>query len=388
MKSIEYVNRMRAEHPAEWIKEKRQIVHALEVLHMAYEETVTGTPAETLKTVISQVGYDAAAAIIATLVNREAWDGRISRRVVQWAQTVPGAFDATAATEIHIYTNQIHMAHLDQLAKCFMRMDPPPAPDPSPVQAADETPADPSPVQAADETPADPSPVQAADETPPDPSPVQAADETPPDPSPVQAADETPAKLVPDMKKFEFSRDFLTVLSGDGSRKTFSARYAIQNDAELKRGETLPAVYIYATTPQKVVKIAVPGDDDYYPAAYAAATADPSPVQAADETPADPSPVQAADETPADPSPDRRRIPEKTFAGTTIKGAAYLILFDHINARTRVIIAREARAALRDTVEKAGFYYSAPMDSWNKKLTFKAYRAAVALAAELDKIAV
>ena len=36
-------------------------------------------------------------------------------------------------------------------------------------------------------------------------------------------------------------------------------------------------------------------------------------------------------------------------------------------------------------VENAGFYYSSKMNSWNKKLTFKAYRAAQELAKELTK---
>ena len=135
-----------------------------------------------------------------------------------------------------------------------------------------------------------------------------------------------------------------------------------------------------------------------------------------DETPADPSqdeqpapeqadeqPAQAEqeqteqpDETPADPSQDEQPapdpkqahgpIPEKTFIGTSIKGARFEILFDGETQRTRVIIPAEYREAARATVEKAGFYYSAPLDSWNKKLTFRAYRAAVALAAELEKV--
>ena len=122
-----------------------------------------------------------------------------------------------------------------------------------------------------------------------------------------------------------------------------------------------------------------------------------------DETPADPSqdeqpapeqadeqPAQAEQEQTEQPAPDPKQahgpIPEKTFIGTSIKGARFEILFDGETQRTRVIIPAEYRDAARATVEKAGFYYSAPLDSWNKKLTFRAYRAAVALAAELEKV--
>ena len=75
------------------------------------------------------------------------------------------------------------------------------------------------------------------------------------------------------------------------------------------------------------------------------------------------------------------------FIGTSIKGARYEIIFDGDTQRTRVIIPAEHRDTLKPIVEKAGFYYAAAMDSWNKKLTFRAYRAAVALAAALDKAA-
>ena len=79
-------------------------------------------------------------------------------------------------------------------------------------------------------------------------------------------------------------------------------------------------------------------------------------------------------------------MPEKTFVGTVIEGKHFRIVFDGDVQRTRVIIPAEHRDAARAAVEQAGFYYSAALDSWNKKLTFRAYRAAVALAAELEKV--
>lgn len=111
------------------------------------------------------------------------------------------------------------------------------------------------------------------------------------------------------------------------------------------------------------------------------------PAPALDEQPAAPA-AAAPVEQPAerDPKQARGTVPEKTFVDTSIDGACYRILFDGKTQRTRVIIPEEYREKARATVEKAGFYFSPIMESWNKKLTFKAYRAAQALAAELDKV--
>ena len=89
------------------------------------------------------------------------------------------------------------------------------------------------------------------------------------------------------------------------------------------------------------------------------------------------------------PAPDTKQargpVPEKTFIGTSISGRGYSIVFDGGCNRTRVIVTDDVKEKARPIIEKAGFYYSAALDSWNKKLTFRAYRAAQALAAELEK---
>ena len=221
------------------------------------------------------------------------------------------------------------------------------------------------------------------------------------------------------MKKYTFTAHTLTACGPnfpDG--KTFPARYELQDSADMKRGQLAPVVHVFATVDEKTVKIDVPADDAYYYDALKAAqeaaaeqeqTEQPAQAEQEqadeqpDETPADPSqdeqptpeqadeqPAQAEQEQAEQPAPDPKQahgpIPEKTFIGTSIKGARFEILFDGETQRTRVIIPAEYRDAARATVEKAGFYYSAPLDSWNKKLTFRAYRAAVALAAELEKV--
>lgn len=94
-----------------------------------------------------------------------------------------------------------------------------------------------------------------------------------------------------------------------------------------------------------------------------------------------PAPVEA-------PSPKDAHgpIPEKTFIDTTIQGAGWRIHFDPATQRTRVFIDSNASAAFRKAIEQAGFHWSSSMQSFNKKLTFRAYRAAQALAQSLRRL--
>lgn len=94
------------------------------------------------------------------------------------------------------------------------------------------------------------------------------------------------------------------------------------------------------------------------------------------------------DNTPAEmpvdnPKKARGPVPEKTFIGDTIHGNGWRIYFDGEKARTRIIFDGNPSAAAKAAVENAGFYFSSVMNSWNKKLTFKAYRAAKAVSIEL-----
>lgn len=104
------------------------------------------------------------------------------------------------------------------------------------------------------------------------------------------------------------------------------------------------------------------------------------------ETPAaetvKPEPEKAA----RDPKQARGPVPEKTFIGETIQGNGWKIIFDSEANRTRVIFEKTPTAAAKAATENAGFYYSSAMNSWNKKLTFKAYRAAKALSSQLSEL--
>lgn len=93
-----------------------------------------------------------------------------------------------------------------------------------------------------------------------------------------------------------------------------------------------------------------------------------------------------SDEAPAaDPKATRGPVPEKDFVNDTIKGAGWSIVFDEWNQRTRVVCTDAIRDAARPIIEAAGFYYSPRLNSWNKKLTHRAHRAALALADQLSR---
>lgn len=87
-----------------------------------------------------------------------------------------------------------------------------------------------------------------------------------------------------------------------------------------------------------------------------------------------------------DPKQAHGPVPEKTFIGETIQGNGWKIIFDSEANRTRVIFEKTPTAAAKAATENAGFYYSSAMNSWNKKLTFKAYRAAKALSSQLSEL--
>ena len=200
------------------------------------------------------------------------------------------------------------------------------------------------------------------------------------------------------MKKYTFAADSLTVCGPHFPEgKSFPVRYELQDRDEMKRGQILPIIHAFATLEDgKEIKIDIPGDDEYYNDAATAmddaekagcsASTEPDaadPVEAVEEPDAA-DPVEAAEE-PQEPAKERT-IPEKTFIGTAITGRGYAIIFDKATERTRVILSDPTNRKARAAIKEAGFYYSPSAKSWNRKLTFRAYRAANALAAQLDKI--
>ncbi len=232
------------------------------------------------------------------------------------------------------------------------------------------------------------------------------------------------------MAKFDFTNDTITCAG-----RTFPVKFSVTPSG---------SVMVFVTMPDRSEPARVrftPGDEAY-PAALAAAkgelsgeftqpeepaTVEPAPVAIEESAPVEAAPVEEpAEERPeiisnpveaetptaepvpvleeqepaapvetetptAEPVPAAvpveqatpRTIPEKTFIGETITGKGWRILFDGEAQRTRVCFDAAPTDAARAAVEKAGFYFSAALNSYNKKLTFKAHRAAVALSGDL-----
>ncbi len=188
------------------------------------------------------------------------------------------------------------------------------------------------------------------------------------------------------MNDFIFTFDSMTCKG-----KSFPAGYSVTPSGSV-------LVFVQQDNGEKT-RIRFNPDHPYYSAALAAAKAvktagersetisEPAPITApAPEKPAEQPAAPAKAEQPADGKQTRGPVPEKTFIGQIIEGKGWRILFDGETGRTRVIFDAAPSDAARAAVEKAGFYFSAVMNSWNKKLTFKAYRAAQALSVELQTV--
>lgn len=177
-----------------------------------------------------------------------------------------------------------------------------------------------------------------------------------------------------------FTRDSLTI---DGI--TRPAEYSVT-----PAGTVFVFVAVDVDGQERKVRIKIPADDPRYAAALAAAQEpQPEPEQAAQKQPQEEQPAQeqAQEEQPArDPKQARGPVPDKAFIGLEIKGKGWKIVFDGSYDRTRVIFKRKPSSAAREALDKHGFFWSPAMQSWNKKLTHKAFRAAQALALELRTI--
>ncbi len=166
--------------------------------------------------------------------------------------------------------------------------------------------------------------------------------------------------------------------------KKMSNKYEFKPAALVVNGKEFPARYenlpgkiaVYVTVKENgaenIVNVEIPENDSNFLAALEIA-------EQASRQPAQ----EERPETIPEQDPARAAIPEKTFAGETITGKGWSIIFDSGLQRTRVIVNDNARSKLAPIIENAGFFYSKAQNSWNKKLSWKAYRAAQALANEL-----
>ena len=291
-------------------------IKTLEAYYRKNVDMYTCRPDDTILDFIRAVGFDRASAAVATLVNQSAWDGRISKRNAAWAAEIPGALDNEAANHLYMYTNEIHKAHLNQLADVLRTLDPDKIPAPAPETSA--------PAESPEERP----------ETISEPAETAAPA---PDAAETETAPET-IRPIEDLRKLDPEK---------------AAKYE-----KLIRGAMKANAEKAAQDPAQA------------PAPEASATA---PERKRPETILKASPEK----------PPRGPAKEKDFAGESLTGKGWSIVFDTGLNRTRVIVAEPFREKLRPMIEAAGFYYSNAQNSWNKKLTHKAHRAAVALADNL-----
>ena len=96
-------------------------------------------------------------------------------------------------------------------------------------------------------------------------------------------------------------------------------------------------------------------------------------------------PAKAKAAKPA-PQPKAAIPADDAWIGTTITGKGWTIAFDEATQRTKVAFEGTPSAKQKAAIDAAGFYWSNTTKSWNKKLTRKAYRAALALAETLNAI--
>lgn len=131
MKNVNTIHEQVTTNREQWFQYRRTLeanLSTLEALYAAQYDAESplyhSTPAQTVAAFVESVGYEAAVEIVASLVNRSAWDGRISRRCAEWANAQENSWDEEACSRLSIYTNRIHTAHLDQIAAAMMKYEP------------------------------------------------------------------------------------------------------------------------------------------------------------------------------------------------------------------------------------------------------------------------
>ena len=126
------------------------------------------------------------------------------------------------------------------------------------------------------------------------------------------------------------------------------------------------------------VRLRIAPDMPSYAAAVEAA-------KAAEKAAAQPA-KQAAPKAEKPAQPAKQAVPTD-WVGSRIDGKGWYVVFDDAAKRTRFVFAQKPTDAQAAAIAAAGFYFSANMQSYNKHLTLKAYKAAMALVATLNGLA-
>ena len=145
MKNVNTIKEQVTANREQWFKYRRTLeanLSTLEALYTAQYDAESplyhSTPAQTVAAFVESVGYEAAVEIVASLVNRSAWDGRISRRCAEWANAQENSWDEEACSRLSLCSDHIHKAHLDQIADAMMKYEPTTEPTAEEAQEAAE----------------------------------------------------------------------------------------------------------------------------------------------------------------------------------------------------------------------------------------------------------
>ena len=123
MKTIETINTLCKEDAALYRAKRDYLLSNIKTLDSIVRDAIDngGKVRDAVKEFVKQVGSDAAVQTVASLVNRSAWDGRISTANANWAKAVEDSWDEDAMVRMGAYC-KMHMAHLDQTAD-YLRRD-------------------------------------------------------------------------------------------------------------------------------------------------------------------------------------------------------------------------------------------------------------------------
>lgn len=151
MTKSELIARCTVNGETNW-NEYRQTVHTYRAAVDTLESIVAAdraegrTPAQTVAAFVDAVGYEVAQIAIASAVNACGdWDERVSKKARRWAAEMPEALDQDTAIETRTYSDRIHRAHIDQLARAMMEYTPAPeAPAEEAQEAQDDAEIDPA----------------------------------------------------------------------------------------------------------------------------------------------------------------------------------------------------------------------------------------------------
>lgn len=118
---MKYFDTMDTERRSKTFKAMR--IYSKALLNAYNERTADTPPEETVKRVISLIGYEATKVTIAEAVNAIGdWDKRISATTKEWAENVNYAASNEEQQRFGTtqYSSQIHSCHIEQLAKSMM----------------------------------------------------------------------------------------------------------------------------------------------------------------------------------------------------------------------------------------------------------------------------